>query len=416
MTKISVFNLGCKTNLYEGNQILAKLSSSGYEAVLGLEEADVFVINTCAITKEAEKKSRQAIARAKKINKDCKIVVVGCASQKLPEQFLMEGVTVVKGTASKENIVEIIETATSQIAVDDLPSDYMHTVDAVQSRSRAFVKIQDGCNNFCSYCIVPYLRGRSRSKKIADIVREVEIADSLETVLIGIDISQFGKDTNESLPQLFLALSGIETRIRLGSLEHSVVTVDFLTALKNLNFCPHLHLSLQSGSDGVLKRMNRHYTTAEFLSSAKLIREHFPEIALTTDVIVGFSGETEEEFIETCKFVQEVGFADIHIFPYSKREGTVAFNLPDIDSATKKQRVAVLAEIKNKLKNQFLENQLGKIESVLIEEKKNGYFVGYTPNYTRVYISGDFASGQIVEIELIELFRDGVRGVLEGEK
>lgn len=407
--RVSVFTLGCKTNLYESQQIIAKLQQDGHSASEGLIEADVFIINTCAITKEAEKKSRQAIARARKLNPNCRVLVVGCATQKNSEQFKdIDNVTFIKGVADKEDIAKHL--LDSGCDIETVPTDYVHITDACQERTRAFVKIQDGCNNFCSYCIVPYLRGRSRSKQIDDIVREVSNANSQETVLIGIDISQYGKDNGSSLPQLFDSLAGINTRIRLGSLEASVVTDECLQALSKLNFCPHFHLSLQSGCDSVLKRMNRHYTTQQYLDAVEKVRSYFPNSAITTDIIVGFCGETEQEFLDTCNFTERVQFADIHVFPYSPREGTQAYKWQDVDADTKKMRVDRLTAIKHQLKSQFVKKQINSVQIVLIEENKQGYFEGYTPNYVRVYLKGNFNSGDIVKVRLTEQFKDGLKG------
>jgi len=410
--KVSVFTLGCKTNFYESQQIVARLVEAGHDATTEFVPADVFVVNSCAITKEAERKSRQAVARARKLNPDCKVIVVGCASEKNAEQFVgVKGVSYVKGVEGKQRVAEVLEE--TGVDVEALPSVYRHEVDATQEKSRAFVKIQDGCNNFCSYCIVPYLRGRSRSKKIVDVRREVFAANSAETVLIGIDVSQYGKDSGESLAELFRSLRGAETRIRLGSLEASVVTDEVLDALAELDFCPHFHLSLQSGCDAVLKRMNRHYTTTEFAADVAKIRSRFPTVAVTTDVIVGFCGETEEEFEETCRFVRDIGFADVHVFPYSPREGTVAYKQgDDVPADVKKERVQRLTAIKKKLKKDFCAEQIGRVEEVLVEQCKDGYFEGYTKNYVRAYFVGDVKSGDVVQVLIKETFRDGVKGEL----
>jgi len=410
--KVSVFTLGCKTNLYESQQIVAGLLAMGHDAVIGLCKADVFVLNTCAITAEAEKKSRQAIARARKLNPDCKVVVVGCASQKNAEQFAdLDNVTFVKGVHNKEGIVKLLDSY--GVDVEQIPSVYAHTINAVQERTRAFVKVQDGCNNFCSYCIVPYLRGRSRSKDVDVVVDEVANANSNEVVLIGIDLSQYGKDNGSSLEQLFSRLQGLPVRIRLGSLEPNVVTEQMLTALSKLNFCPHFHLSLQSGCDSVLSRMNRHYTTQRYYDAVQQIRKVFPGVAITTDVIVGFCGETDEEFEATCQFVQKVGFADIHVFPYSPREGTVAYNtMADLPAYVKKRRQEALTAIKHQLHGKFVDSQLGKVETVLAEQKKGGFWQGYTPNYTRVYFKGDVKCGDLVQVKLTKRYLDGAEGEL----
>ena len=406
---ISVFTLGCKTNLYESGQIVAELQKVGHNAFHGLKTADVFVLNTCAVTGEAERKSRQAIARARKLNPNCRVVVVGCAAEKNAKQFEdVPNVTFVKGVANKTAIVNEIERV--GVDVEQLPSLYAEAAFATQERTRAFVKIQDGCNNFCSYCIVPYLRGRSRSRRIADVVEEVKLANSAETVLIGIDISQFGRDTGESLEQLFDALQGVNTRIRLGSLEARVVTDELLDSLTKINFCPHFHLSLQSGCDSVLKRMNRKYTTQEYYEAACKIRRVFPTAGITTDVIVGFCGETEDEFETTCKFVEKVNFADIHVFPYSPREGTISAEWEDTDGAVKTQRAAVLGEIKQKLKHNFALSFCNTVQEILCERKRNGLWEGYTKEYLRVYFTGKANVGEVVNVKILTPYLDGAKG------
>lgn len=407
--KVSVFTLGCKTNLYESGQIVAALNAQGHQAVHGLVPAEVFVLNTCAVTGEAERKSRQAVQRARRLNPDCKVLIVGCAAEKNARQFAdLNNVTFVKGVANKTAIVNEIER--SGVDVERLPSVFAENGFSSQERTRAFVKIQDGCNNFCSYCIVPYLRGRSRSRKIADVVKEVANAHSAETVLIGIDISQFGRDTGENLPQLFQALQGVNTRIRLGSLEARVITDELLQSLARVNFCPHFHLSLQSGCDSVLARMNRKYTTDEYFDAVCAIRKVFPQAAITTDVIVGFCGETEEEFAQTVAFLNKVRFADIHVFPYSPREGTVAYNWKDVDGATKTHRAEVLGKLKEQFKRDFALGFVGKICEVLAERKRGGLWEGYTKEYLRVYFTGDAQVGQTLNVQIKEPFSDGAKG------
>lgn len=411
---ISVFTLGCKTNLYESGQIVAKLREAGHDAFHGLKAADVFVLNTCAVTGEAERKSRQAITRARRLNPHCRVVVVGCAAEKNANQFAdVANVTFVKGVANKTAIVEEIQRV--GVDVEQLPSAYVETSYATQQRTRAFVKIQDGCNNFCSYCIVPYLRGRSRSRRIFDIVNEVKQANCAETVLIGIDISQFGTDTGESLPQLFDALQGVNTRIRLGSLEARVVTDELLNSLTKINFCPHFHLSLQSGCDSVLKRMNRKYTTSEYYDAAQKIRQVFPTAGITTDVIVGFCGETDQEFETTLQFIDKVNFADVHVFPYSPREGTVSAKWQDTDSVVKAQRAAIMGEVKQRLKNSFALSFCNTTQEILCERKRNGLWEGYTKQYLRVYFTGKAKVGQIVNVRINEVYLDGALGEVVDE-
>lgn len=405
--RIAVFTLGCKTNLYESGQIVSALCAAGHDAFHGLEPADVFVLNTCAITAEAEKKSRQLVTRARKLNPNCRVVVVGCASEKNPAQFEgLANVTIVKGVAGKTKVVD--EILGEGVDVEQIPSAYEETVTSTQEHTRAFVKIQDGCNNFCTYCIVPYLRGRSRSRRVADVVAEIKQANAAETVITGIDISQFGRDTDESLPMLFEALSGVPTRLRLGSLEAGVVTEELLQSLTHVNFCPHFHLSLQSGCDATLKRMNRKYDTARYFAAVEAIRRVFPTAAITTDVIVGFCGETDEEFAETLAFVQKVGFADVHVFPYSPRQGAVSAKWKDTDPAVKKHRAEVLGELKLQLKERFALANKGSVQRVLVEEIVDGKAVGYTPNYLRVYFDADSLTvGTLVDVVVGEPYADG---------
>ncbi len=408
---VSVFTLGCKTNLYESGQIVAELNKVGYNAFLGLKKADIFVLNTCAITAEAEKKSRQLVARARRLNPNCRVIIVGCASEKNSAQFVdISNVTLIKGVADKTKVVS--EILNSGVDVEQIPSVYAETNFATQEHTRAFVKIQDGCNNFCSYCIVPYLRGRSRSRKIDDIVSEVKQANAPETVLIGIDISQFGNDNNQTLSQLFDALADVPTRLRFGSLEARVISDTLLKSLSKCNFCPHFHLSLQSGCDSVLSRMNRKYTTEQYFEAVNKIRKTFPDAAITTDIIVGFCGETDDEFNQTVNFAKKVQFADIHVFPYSPREGTVAYNWTDVDAETKKKRAAALGQVKLQLKNNFANKFVGTTQEVLCEQKTDGYWDGYTRQYLRVYFSGNVQAGQVVKVKIIEPYLDGAKGEL----
>ena len=405
--RIAVFTLGCKTNLYESGQIVSALCAAGHDAFHGLESADVFVLNTCAITAEAEKKSRQLVTRARKLNPNCRVVVVGCASEKNPAQFEgLANVTIVKGVHGKTKVVD--EILGEGVDVEQIPSAYEETVTSTQEHTRAFVKIQDGCNNFCTYCIVPYLRGRSRSRRVADVVAEIKQANAAETVITGIDISQFGRDTGESLPMLFTALTNVPTRLRLGSLEAGVVTEELLQSLTHVNFCPHFHLSLQSGCDETLKRMNRKYDTATYFAAVESIRRVFPTAAITTDVIVGFCGETDEEFAQTLAFVQKVGFADVHVFPYSPRQGAVSAKWKDTDPVVKKHRAEVLGELKLQLKERFALANKGSVQRVLVEEIVDGKAVGYTPNYLRVYFDADpLTVGTLVDVVVGEPYADG---------
>lgn len=406
--KVSVLTLGCKVNKYESDALIFELKSRGIDATDNLEEADAYIINTCAVTNEAERKSRQMIERARKFNPNAEIYVMGCASQNRPVQFEDRNVKMIIGTAGKKKIVD--ELSHSGTHLFELPTAYEDDLFSAQSLTRAFIKIQDGCDHFCSYCIIPYLRGRSRSRSLESIVSEVEKLpdDVKEVVLVGIDVSDFKIDGKKGLGKLLQTLDKYGKRLRLSSMEDSLIDEEFLKVLSTLkNFCPHFHLSLQSGCDNVLKKMNRHYTTDEFADSVALIRKYFPLAGITTDIIVGFPTETEEDFEETLKFVESVKFSQLHIFPYSKRDGTVASKLyKDLSGKVKNERVKRLEELGDRLKTEFLrENKTGK---VLIEAKNGDYFDGYTENYIKCYVSGDLKVGEIVDVQIEKSFKDGV--------
>ena len=416
--KIAILTLGCKVNKYESDALEYELNLKGYKTTDSLGPADVYVVNTCAVTGEAEKKSRQMIARCRKFNKNAKILVCGCASQNNQKQFIDKQVDYVGGTAKKYKIAEIIEKISQNNEfsmkkhenIDELPEIYEDGMIAKQNRTRAYIKIQDGCNNFCSYCIIPYLRGRSRSRPIFSIINEVAgLGDDIkEVVLTGINVTDYQIDGQKGLAVLLEELNTMGKRLRLGSVEDTIVDEAFIKKLSTFeNFCPHFHLSLQSGSASVLKRMNRHYSPEEFLNSVKLIRKYFPNAGITTDVIVGFANETNEEFDETYRFIKEVGFSQLHIFQYSQREGTVASKIyKDMDGRIKQERSEILEKLNNKLKKTFIrKNKYGK---VLVEEKIDGYYVGYTENYIRCFLKSNLdLAGQVVQVKIKKPYKDG---------
>ena len=331
--KAVVFTLGCKVNDVESGSLIRGLEEIGYTVSRFLEEdADLYIINTCAVTAEAERKSRQTVGKAVKAGKNAKIIVCGCASQRDSAQFFEknENVVFVSGAQGKNKILELVRDGIPQerqgVAVEDLGREYEEMLAPECLKSRSFVKIQDGCNRFCSYCIIPYLRGRSRSRKLDSVVNEVLSSTSAETVLTGIDVSDYRDENGNTFVELLKALKDVPTRIRLGSLEVSLITDEFLAAAKSLkNFAPHFHLSLQSGSNAVLKSMNRHYTREEYLAACRKIYATFPNASVTTDIIVGFPTETEEDFLQSVSIVEEAGFLQVHAFPYSPRQGTVAY-------------------------------------------------------------------------------------------
>ena len=420
---IKVFTLGCKVNQCESASLVAALKAASYNASEGLEPADVYILNTCSVTAEADKKSRQCIARMRRLNSDCKIIVIGCSSQNSPDKFDKPNVYAVGGTSNKTDFVlKTIEnicnnTISDRILYDnrieniDKLREYCYEPYPETNKTRAFVKIQDGCNRFCTYCIIPYLRGRSRSRKIDDIVKECKQIKSKEIVLTGIDMSSYGKDIGEDFTGLLNALGDISARKRLGSVECEVIDERVLDAMVKGNYCPHFHLSLQSGSEAVLRSMNRHYDCEYFYGKIRLIREYFPLAGITTDVIVGFPTESDENFAESCDFIEKCFFSDIHVFPYSSREGTIAAKkYSPLDAEIVKKRVSALRDIKSKLHSSFIENNIGLTAPVYIEDFENGFNVGYTPNYIKVY--SDSECGSIVDLKLKARFKDGVLGVL----
>ena len=406
--KVSILTLGCKVNKYESDALIFELKRRGYDTTDKLEEADAYIINTCAVTNEAEKKSRQMIERARKFNENAKIYVVGCASQNKTVQFEEKGAAFVSGTVSKLKILDELENFGSRVY--DFPKEYEDDLFSAQSLTRAYIKIQDGCNRFCTYCLIPYLRGRSRSRNLQSILHEVEkLSDDVkEVVLVGIDVSDFKIDGQKGLGILLEKLDVYGKRLRLSSLEDNLIDESFMEKLAKLkNFCPHFHLSLQSGCDNVLKKMNRHYTTAEFENSVRLIRKYFPLAGITTDIIVGFPTETEEDFRETLNFVKRIGFSQLHVFPYSKRDGTAATKMyKDLSGKIKAERVKKLQEVGEKSRAEFL--QQNKFGEVLVEEKNGDYFEGYSKNYIKCYFSEDATVGEIVSVEMLKPFKDGM--------
>lgn len=404
--KIVVYNLGCKVNGYEGDSILHVLCEMGYEVSSLFEWADAYILNTCAVTSEAEKKSRQAVARARKFNPDAVIIVCGCASQNNAEQFLSkQGVTLVTGVANKANIPKIL--MEKGILVQELPKVYEDNLATLALRTRAYVKIQDGCNNFCSYCLIPYLRGVSRSRPVQSILDEcVKQSENIyEIVLTGINLSSYGIDIGSNLTILLNALKVLKIRIRLGSLEVNVIDESLLSATRELfAFCPHFHLSLQSGCDKVLAEMNRHYTTQEFFNKTELIRKFYPQAAITTDLICGFPTETEQDFLVSLDFIDKVKFSDMHIFAYSPRRGTKAFELKMLNSEIVRNRCKRAEKVASKNKIDYLQSFIGKETEVLCEDGG----AGYNREYIRIYCNIE-KSNEIIKVVPTQLFEDGLK-------
>lgn len=405
MKKAALHNLGCKVNAYETEAMQHLLEEAGYEIVPFTQKADVYVINTCSVTNMADRKSRQMLHKAKKNNPDSIVVAAGCYVQTSEKEVLNDlSVDIVIGNDRKHDLVRLLEEYSLDSVndtVDDI-NDGKHDfeelfIDQTKEHTRAFIKVQDGCNQFCSYCIIPYARGRVRSRRFENVIAEVErlAANGFkEVVLTGIHLSSYGVDFEEAtglleLIQAVNAVKGIE-RIRLGSLEPKIVTEHFASELSKLDkICPHFHLSLQSGCDATLKRMNRKYTTKEYERGCELLRKYFVHPAITTDVIVGFPGETEEEFEQTKAYLEHIHFYEMHIFKYSKRKGTRAAVMPgQIDEQIKAARSEKLIALGHDMSKEFRKFYIGKNEEVLFEEKAvigdKEYFVGYTKEYVKV--------------------------------
>ena len=405
MRKAALHNLGCKVNAYETEAMQRMLEEAGYEIVPFTEKADVYVVNTCSVTNMADRKSRQMLHKAKKNNPDSIVVATGCYVQTSEKEVLDDlSVDIVIGNNRKHELVGLIDEFMNNSvddSVDDI-NDGKHEfeelfIDQTAEHTRAFIKVQDGCNQFCSYCIIPYARGRVRSRKFDNVVAEVKrlAANGFkEVVLTGIHLSSYGVDFEENTGLLDLIkavndVDGIE-RIRLGSLEPKIVTEEFASELSKLKkICPHFHLSLQSGCDATLKRMNRKYTAEEYERGCMLLRKYFEHPAITTDVIVGFPGETDEEFEQTADYLKKIHFYEMHIFKYSKRKGTRAAVMPDqVPEQIKTKRSEQLIACGHDMSVEFRNYYIGKTDEVLFEEKATigdkEYFVGYTKEYVKV--------------------------------
>lgn len=410
MSNVVIITLGCKQNKYESDCMAQILENAGYTVSEEMQSADIYILNTCAVTAEAEKKSRQYIAKFNKLNPDAKIIVCGCASENNVDQFKNKAnVFSIIGTEGKEKILDFIE---SQVTDKfNINTEYCSAHTPKKTTTREYIKIQDGCNNFCTYCIIPYLRGRTRSRDIEEILAESRViaARSKEIVLTGIDISSYRVDGKPALGLLMSRLKDVDALIRLGSLEVGVITRELMEILSSMpNFAPHFHLSLQSGDDTILKKMNRKYTANEYYEKVALIREYFPKANITTDVIVGFAGETEEQFKNTSDFIEKVGFSFVHIFPYSRRAGTVAYKFDDLPMSIKKERVDRLEKVNMANRIKYLSMFVGTESKMLVEEKKE-YYEGFSPEYIRCYANKEnLVSGKEYRIKFVDYFQDGM--------
>ncbi|HZK33109.1 MAG TPA: tRNA (N(6)-L-threonylcarbamoyladenosine(37)-C(2))-methylthiotransferase MtaB [Tissierellaceae bacterium] len=403
MNTVAFYTLGCKVNQYETEAMEENFENNGYQVVGYENSADIYVINTCTVTNLADRKSRQFIRRAKKINKNAIVAVVGCYSQVSPEEIIeIEDVDVIIGTTDRKKIVKICEEAKINNKKINIVRNVKTqkefesiNIDTIRSKTRAYIKIQDGCNQYCSYCIIPYARGPIRSRELGDILnetRKLAKAGFKEIVLTGIHVASYGKDMrNLSLLKALEEVGKVEgiERIRLSSIEPTLIDDDFMKKILEIEkVCNHFHLSLQSGSDTVLKRMNRKYTTKEYENIVKIIRKYMPDAGITTDIIVGFPGESEEEFQETYDFVKKIGFSKIHVFKYSPRRGTPAAESKNqINGNIKNTRSEKLIQLEEDLAKDFNFQFIAKDLSILFEEEskgQEGFIEGYTTNYIRV--------------------------------
>lgn len=419
--KVYFYTLGCKVNQYETQEMSELLEKNGYTIIYNAADADVAVVNSCTVTAESVRKTRQTIRKLKKQNPDNIIVLTGCASQAEPHIIAdLPEVDIFMGNRSNsllpDALNEHINTKKQLVKqIEHKTGDEFIGVGITRfdGHTRAFLKIQDGCDRFCSYCLIPTARGRSRSKALKDIDNELKTLSKngyTEIVFVGINLSDYGKNTPYSLPdalRLAEKYDGIK-RVRLGSLEPDHITNEMIEELKTITkLCPQFHISVQSGCNSVLKAMNRHYTAKEYEDLAKKLRETFPNATITTDVLVGFPTETEEDFIVTADFVKRVGFEKAHVFPYSVREGTKAAKMEQLTKAVKEDRASRLSEITDKIREDFLKEQVGKTVEVLFETEKDGYCEGYTPNYTPVRVcTTEKCKGEFINVEIIGYEKD----------
>lgn len=408
-----VFTLGCKVNDVESGSIIRGLEELGYEVSRELEKADLYVLNTCAVTGEAERKSRQTVGKLQKLNPDAKIIICGCASEKSPQDFLDKNVYAVFGAKRKGKILELAQEQFSAPCglsyLEDCGRVYEDLPTPECLKTRNFVKVQDGCDRFCSYCVIPYLRGRNRSRDAENAAKEILESTAFETVITGIDISAYKDGQGRNLADLLLLVKHAKTRIRLGSIEVSLITERFIDALKQVkNFAPQFHLSLQSGSNAVLKSMNRHYTREEYLEKCEMLYKAFPNASITTDIIVGFPTESEEDFMESLNIVTEAGFSQIHAFPYSPREGTNAYKkYKELPASVKKDRVERILAKGFEQKQTYLKKYLNQALTIVPENVIDGYTEGYSENYLRLYVKGDIGKHP-TQVRVLELFKEGL--------
>ena len=427
--KFAFYTLGCKTNQYETQAMEQLLVQKGHEIASWDEDCHGYVVNTCSVTAVADKKNRAIIRRCRKLHPEAIIAVCGCYSQHDADAVRNLGADVIGGSAKRQEFVDMLLQAASQRSHAESVDTALRRRDfeilpagGLEERTRAMLKVQDGCVNFCSYCIIPYTRGPIRSAPLdlaVEQTKELAQRGYKEIVITGIEIASWGADLpgKPELQQLLTAICQAipHVRVRLGSLEPRIITEEFCREMvKFPNLCPQFHLSMQSGCDTVLQRMKRKYNTERYYESVALLKEFFPGCAVTTDMIVAFPGETEEEFAASLEFIQKCGFADMHIFPYSRRPGTPADKMPgQHDNATKEARSRSAIAIAERMNREFRESLFDSRQQVLFEEEDGGYFVGHTPNYVKVYARGENLHNEVKNVRITALYKDGLAGELE---
>ena len=426
--RIAIYTLGCKVNQYETQAMEQELTRRGHEIVPFDGAADAYIVNTCSVTAVSDKKSRQMIRRCRKLNEHAVVAACGCYVQTHSDEAAGLGLDLIAGTGDRMAFLDLLEQAAREKEPLTLLDDALRRREfevlpagGMAERTRAMLKVEDGCVNFCTYCIIPYARGPVRSLPKAEAVaqtRRLREEGYRELVITGIEISGWGHDlkNGETLIDLLEAVSEAagDMRLRLGSLEPRTITEDFCRRAARLpNLCPHFHLSMQSGCDDTLRRMNRKYDTARFYESVSLLRQYFDRPAITTDLITGFPGETEEEFAQTLAFIERCGFAAMHIFPYSVRPGTKAAAMPgQCIAAVKEQRAARAAETAERMKQAYLRGCVGQTYPVLFEQEKNGLYVGHAPNYCQVGVLGEDLHNKVLDVKIEEVTGDMLIGEL----
>lgn len=425
--KVKSISLGCKVNTYESEFILSSFKDNGYEIVSDNDKADIYIINTCSVTNMSDAKSRKVINRVVRENPNACVVVMGCMIE-ANHDYENDGISIMIGNKDKNKVVELVEKYFEdkqkiKKLYENFDSNFEDMfITNMPGRTRAFVKIQDGCENFCSYCIIPYTRGRCRSKDKDTVIKEVETLVQngyKEVVLTGIHTGHYGEDGKTTFPELLshlVKIKGLE-RLRISSIEITELNEDFMDVLKkNSVIVSHMHIPLQAGSDKILKLMNRKYDKAYYKNKIKEIRKIRPDISITTDIIVGFPDESDDDFNETIAFAKEIGFSKIHVFPYSRRHGTKADSMPNqIDERIKKERVNKLMEVSNELERKYLDSFIGKEVIVLIEKNLDGLSSGHTGNYISVSVNQELERNSLVKVKIIKRIDNYLEGEIEND-